>query len=97
VSGDSLDGATRVDDTTDALEEMSRALTGEEPIEAALERLVQVVLKIVVDADAVSITVSPDNGPTPWRRRTNGRSRSTRTSTRWTTARVSKPPGGAKR
>jgi transcriptional regulator with GAF, ATPase, and Fis domain len=64
VSGDSLDGATRVDDTTDALEEMSRALTGEEPIEAALERLVQVVLKIVVDADAVSITVSPDNGPT---------------------------------
>lgn len=62
VSGDNLDEARRVDDTSDALEELWSALTGEEPVETALERLVEVTLHIV-HADAVSITVNPDRGP----------------------------------
>jgi len=51
-----------VNDTSDALEELWGALTGEEPIETALDRLVEVALN-VVQADAVSITVNPDRGP----------------------------------
>jgi transcriptional regulator with GAF, ATPase, and Fis domain len=63
VSIDDLDEARRVDDASDALEDLTRALSVEEPLDAALERLVDVVLKVVTDADAVSVTVSPDKGP----------------------------------
>jgi transcriptional regulator with GAF, ATPase, and Fis domain len=59
---DDLSEARRVDDTSDALEELWGALTGEEPIETALDRLVEVALN-VVQADAVSITLNPDRGP----------------------------------
>lgn len=38
-------------------------LDTEEQIETTLQSLVEVVLKVVIDADAVSITVNPDHGP----------------------------------
>lgn len=53
----------RMDDASDALEDLWRVLDVEEPIDDALRRLIEVVLKVVVDADAVSVTVNPDHGP----------------------------------
>lgn len=46
-----------MDDAGVALAELTNALAAEEPISQALQRLVDVVLKVVVDADAVSVTV----------------------------------------
>jgi transcriptional regulator with GAF, ATPase, and Fis domain len=63
VTADEIPDVRRLDDASDALEELWRVLDAEEPIEVALQGLVEVVLKVVVDADAVSITVNPDDGP----------------------------------
>ncbi|SMC62523.1 Two-component response regulator, AmiR/NasT family, consists of REC and RNA-binding antiterminator (ANTAR) domains [Kibdelosporangium aridum] len=49
-----------MDEATDALEDLEllwAALTAEEPLEAALQRLVEAALKVVGGADAVSVTV----------------------------------------
>jgi len=51
-----------MDEVSDALEQLWETFTGQEPLESALESLVDVVLKVVTDADAVSVTV---DGPTP--------------------------------
>ncbi|MCE7003513.1 GAF and ANTAR domain-containing protein [Kibdelosporangium philippinense] len=52
--------AKRVDEATDALEDLEllwTALAAEEPLHAALQRLVDAALKVVSGADAVSVTV----------------------------------------
>lgn len=53
----------RVDEAGDALAELGAALDAEEPIDVALQRLVEVALKVVTDADAVSITVYSGQQP----------------------------------
>jgi GAF domain-containing protein len=63
VTADEISDARRLDETSDALAELWRVLDAEEPVEVALQGLVEVVLKVVTDADAVSITVNPDDGP----------------------------------
>jgi GAF domain-containing protein len=63
VSNDALEEAGRVDDASDALENLARMLSDEEPLDSALEHLVEVILKVVTDADAVSVTMNPDKGP----------------------------------
>jgi len=51
-----------MDEVSDALEQLWDTFTGQEPMEGALEGLVDVVLNVVTDADAVSITI---DGTTP--------------------------------
>jgi transcriptional regulator with GAF, ATPase, and Fis domain len=52
-----------MDEASDALEDLWRVLGAGESIDTTLESLVDVVLKVVADADAVSVTVNPDHGP----------------------------------
>jgi GAF domain-containing protein len=52
-----------VDDASDALADLWRVLRVDEPVEAALDRLTEVALKVITDADAVSVTAMLDGGP----------------------------------
>jgi transcriptional regulator with GAF, ATPase, and Fis domain len=63
VSTEEIIGARRVAKTSDALDELWSTLTGEETTESALGRLADVVLRVITDADAVSVTIHPDDGP----------------------------------
>ncbi|MFC3896438.1 ANTAR domain-containing response regulator [Lentzea rhizosphaerae] len=47
----------RLDDTADALEVLRNALTGEEPLDEALQRLAETAAKAIPDADAVTVSV----------------------------------------
>ncbi len=53
----------RVDETSDALADLWRVLGVGESIDSALHRLLEVVLKVVTDAGAVSVTATQDRGP----------------------------------
>jgi GAF domain-containing protein len=55
--------AQRVDEASDALAELGAALDAEEPINVALQRLVDAALKVVAGADAVSVTVYSGGQP----------------------------------
>nr|WP_042192111.1 GAF and ANTAR domain-containing protein [Kibdelosporangium sp. MJ126-NF4]CEL20495.1 GAF domain-containing protein [Kibdelosporangium sp. MJ126-NF4]CTQ97719.1 GAF domain-containing protein [Kibdelosporangium sp. MJ126-NF4] len=66
MSGRELPEASRVDEATDALEDLEllwAALTAEEPLDVALQRLVEAALKVVGGADAVSVTVLSGTKP----------------------------------
>jgi GAF domain-containing protein len=48
---------TRLDETAEALEALRDALTGEESIDAALQRLAETAARAIPDADAVTVSV----------------------------------------
>ncbi|MBP2325773.1 GAF domain-containing protein [Kibdelosporangium banguiense] len=68
MTADELPGASRLDETTEALEDLEQmwdALAGEEPLSNSLQRLVDAALKVVTGADAVSVTVTVHSGLNP--------------------------------
>jgi GAF domain-containing protein len=57
VSIDEAASAARLDEATAALEDLQSVLAAEEPIEEALRVLADAAVRVIADADAVSITV----------------------------------------
>lgn len=55
--GDRPDAVTRLDETAEALIVLNAALTGEESLDVALQRLAETAAKAVPDADAVTVSV----------------------------------------
>jgi GAF domain-containing protein len=53
----------RMDETGDAIGELQEVLAGDEPIQTVLDRMVELVLRVVPDADEVSVTVLTDGEP----------------------------------
>ncbi|HEX8868254.1 MAG TPA: GAF and ANTAR domain-containing protein [Lentzea sp.] len=57
LNDDRPNALERLDDTADALEVLRTALTGEEPLDDALQRLAETAAKAIPDADAVTVSV----------------------------------------
>jgi GAF domain-containing protein len=57
VSIEEVESAARLDEASAALEDLQEVLAGEQPIEEALQVLVEAAVRVVADAGAVSITV----------------------------------------
>jgi GAF domain-containing protein len=57
INGDRPDALARLDETADALEVLRDALTGEESLDDALQRLAETAAKAIADADAVTVSV----------------------------------------
>src|SRR5690242_14790687 len=57
LNGDRPDALERLDETADALEVLRDALTGEESLDDAMQRLAETAAKAIPDADAVTVSV----------------------------------------
>jgi GAF domain-containing protein len=57
LNGDRPDALERLDETADALEVLRDALTGEESLDDAMQRLAETAAKAILDADAVTVSV----------------------------------------
>lgn len=57
LNDDRPNALERLDDTADALEVLRNALTGEEPLDDALQRLAETAAKAIPDSDAVTVSV----------------------------------------
>jgi AmiR/NasT family two-component response regulator len=57
LNGDRPDPLERLDETADALEVLRDALTGDESLDDALQRLAETAAKAIPDADAVTVSV----------------------------------------
>lgn len=57
------DPLERLDEATDALEVLRDVLTGEEPLDDALQRLAETAARAIADADAVTVSVMTPEQP----------------------------------
>lgn len=57
-TGSRLDPVERLDEATEALTLLRDVISGEEPLDAALQRLAETAARAIPDADAVTITVT---------------------------------------
>lgn len=62
-AGGRPDLLTRLDETTEALTVLRDALTGEEPLDNALQRLAETAARAIADADAVTVSVMAADRP----------------------------------
>lgn len=63
AADDRPDLLTRLDETTEALTVLRDAFTGEEPLDNALQRLVETAARAIADADAVTVSVMAPDRP----------------------------------
>lgn len=57
---DRQDPLERLDEATDALTMLRDGFSGEEPLDAVLQRLTETATRAIQDADAVTVTVNPE-------------------------------------
>ncbi|SDF74070.1 GAF domain-containing protein [Lentzea fradiae] len=57
AAGDRPDAVARLDETAEALTDLHAALTGEESLDDALQRVAELAIRAVPDADAVTVSV----------------------------------------
>ncbi|SEQ91123.1 response regulator receiver and ANTAR domain protein [Lentzea xinjiangensis] len=63
IDGDRPDPLARLDETTEALTALHNAVSGEEAIDDALQRVAETAVRAVPDADAVTVSVVNEDQP----------------------------------